>query len=96
MQAGIRPAKKVAVLHLAPCTVGEAQITSGDGTARDKATRIVHLAAIRKQRVRAGPPGFELIACIDGRGFGVRKADMRRMLQYTRLRAFLPTPPPGK
>ena len=30
--------------------------------------------------LREGEPGFEVIACIDGRGFGIRREDMRRLL----------------
>lgn len=63
-----------------PAVIIEAKITGDDGTARDKATRIVNLAKMRDERVRSGKPGFEVVACIDGRGFGVRREDMRRML----------------
>lgn len=63
-----------------PAVIIEAKITGDDGTARDKATRIVNLAKMRDERLRSGKPGFEVVACIDGRGFGVRREDMRRML----------------
>lgn len=71
-----------------PSSVIEAKITGDDGTARDKATRIVHLAELRDQRVREGGPGFEVIACIDGRGFGIRREDMRRILLTTNGKVF--------
>lgn len=71
-----------------PVVVIEAKITGDDGTARDKATRIVHLAEMRDERLRAGQPGFEVVACIDGRGFGVRREDMRRMLLKTEGKVF--------
>ncbi len=58
----------------------EAKITNDDGTARDKFTRIIHLAEISRDRVAREQPGFQVIACIDGRGFGVRREDMRRLL----------------
>jgi len=35
-----------------------------------------------------GAPKYEVIACIGGRGFGVRKADMKKMLLATRGKVF--------
>jgi len=64
----------------APAVVIEAKITNDDGTARDKFTRIIHLVEQSKERVASGQRGFEVIACIDGRGFGIRREDMRRLL----------------
>jgi hypothetical protein len=64
----------------APAVVIEAKITNDDGTARDKFTRIIHLVEQSKDRISKGQPGFEVIACIDGRGFGIRREDMRRLL----------------
>lgn len=66
--------------ELAPRVVIEAKITNDDGTARDKITRIIHLTELSRQRVSRGESGFEVVACIDGRGFGVRREDMRRLL----------------
>ncbi|MCC7416585.1 MAG: hypothetical protein IT176_05530 [Acidobacteria bacterium] len=74
--------------ELAAAAVIEAKITGDDGTARDKVTRIEKLAAIRDERLRAGQSSFEVIACIDGRGFGVRREDMRRMLLRTDGKVF--------
>jgi hypothetical protein len=71
-----------------PAVVIEAKVTGDDGTARDKVTRIEKLAAICDERVRAGKPAFEVGACIDGRGFGVRREDMRRMLLRTKGKVF--------
>ncbi|MFQ5796673.1 MAG: hypothetical protein ACE5JP_16715 [Candidatus Bipolaricaulia bacterium] len=71
-----------------PQVVIEAKITEDDGTARDKVTRIQHLAAISNQQRREGRPGFQVIACIDGRGFGVRREDMRKLLEATRGKVF--------
>jgi hypothetical protein len=59
-----------------------------DGTARDKITRIIHLAEMSEARLRSGARGFEVIACIDGRGFGVRREDMRRLLLKTNGKVF--------
>lgn len=72
----------------APAVIIEAKIASDDGTARDKADRIQTLAEMRDKRVRDGLPAFELVACIDGRGFGVRRADMRRIVLNTKGKVF--------
>ncbi|MGH2614709.1 MAG: hypothetical protein ACRDJC_05685 [Thermomicrobiales bacterium] len=74
--------------ELNPAVVIEAKLTSDDGTARDKATRIVHLAELRDKRIREGKRGFEVVACIDGRGFGIRRQDMRRILLSTEGKVF--------
>jgi hypothetical protein len=74
--------------EVAPKVVIEAKITSDDGTARDKVARILRLAAMRDERVRKGGRPFQLVACIDGRGFGVRRQDMKDMLVATRGKVF--------
>jgi len=71
-----------------PQVVIEAKITEDDGTARDKVTRIQHLAELSRQREAQDQPGFQVIACIDGRGFGVRREDMRKLLEATRGKVF--------
>ena len=71
-----------------PQIVIEAKITEDDGTARDKVTRIQHLAEISNQHEMSGQAGFQVIACIDGRGFGVRREDMRKLLAATKGKVF--------
>lgn len=71
-----------------PHVVIEAKITEDDGTARDKVTRIQHLAEIHHRHRSRGEPGFQIIACIDGRGFGVRREDMRKLLEATQGKVF--------
>jgi hypothetical protein len=71
-----------------PQVIVEAKITEDDGTARDKVTRIQHLAEISNQRRLQGQSGFHVIACIDGRGFGVRREDMRKLLAATQGKVF--------
>lgn len=67
--------------EVAPVLVIEAKITSDDGTARDKVTRIKALATQRDAHVSSGKmKRYEVVACIDGRGFRERKEDMRQML----------------
>ena len=66
----------------------EAKLTEDDGTARDKVTRIQHLAQLSQPEGASSPPKFEVIACISGRGFGVRREDMRKLLLATRGKVF--------
>lgn len=73
-----------------PQVVIEAKITEDDGTARDKVTRIQHLAELGEQRERRGENGFTVIACIGGRGFGVRREDMKKLLLATKGKVFTP------
>jgi hypothetical protein len=43
---------------------------------------------MRDERRRASQSDFEVVACIDGRGFGVRRADMRNLLLITEGKVF--------
>lgn len=63
-----------------PVVIIEAKITSDDGTARDKVTRIKELETQRNKHVSEGKAFYEVVACIDGRGFRQRRADMRDLL----------------
>lgn len=63
-----------------PVVVIEAKITSDDGTARDKVTRVKELETQRNKHISEGKPRYEVVACIDGRGFRQRRADMRDLL----------------
>ncbi|MEO8502145.1 MAG: hypothetical protein ABI565_14590, partial [Vicinamibacteria bacterium] len=71
-----------------PAVIIEAKITGDDGTARDKVARILRLASMRDERIRKRQTSFEVVACIDGRGFGVRRQDMKDMLMATRGKVF--------
>ena len=71
-----------------PSIVIEAKITGDDGTARDKVARIERLTRMRNDRRREGQPDFEVVACIDGRGFGVRREDMRSLIAMTEGKVF--------
>jgi hypothetical protein len=66
--------------EFSPLVVIEAKLTNDDGTARDKFTRMIHLAEISRQWKDQGRQSFEVVACIDGRGFGIRREDMRRLI----------------
>jgi hypothetical protein len=64
-----------------PQVVIEAKLSENDGTSRDKITRVQHLATLSLEGVKPGmPPRFEVIACIAGRGFKVRREDMKKLL----------------
>lgn len=63
-----------------PAVIIEAKITSDDGTARDKVDRMKELETQRNEHVAAGRPSYEVVACIDGRGFRQRREDMRQLL----------------
>jgi hypothetical protein len=71
-----------------PQIIIEAKITEDDGTARDKVTRIQHLGELSLAGRRIDDPKFEVIACIGGRGFGVRREDMKKMILATRGKVF--------
>lgn len=71
-----------------PQVIIEAKITEDDGTARDKVTRIQHLHELSLAGRLADNPRYEVVACIGGRGFGVRREDMRKMILATRGKVF--------
>jgi hypothetical protein len=72
-----------------PKIVIEAKLTEDDGTARDKVTRVQHLGALAMSgKLADEQPQFEVIACIAGRGFKVRREDMKKLLIATRGKVF--------
>ncbi len=71
-----------------PQVIIEAKITEDDGTARDKVTRIQHLGELSLAGRSIDNPKYEVIACVGGRGFGVRREDMKKMLLATRGKVF--------
>ena len=71
-----------------PQVIIEAKLTEDDGTARDKVTRVQHLAALSLEGQSPHEPKFEVVACIAGRGFGVRREDMKKLLLSTRGKVF--------
>lgn len=73
-----------------PEVIIEAKLTEDDGTARDKATRVIRLCQMAEERSRAKKPSYEVIACLAGRGFGVRREDMRQMILHTGGKVFTP------
>jgi hypothetical protein len=71
-----------------PQIIIEAKITEDDGTARDKVTRIQHLGELSLVGRPAHSPRYEVVACIGGRGFGVRREDMKKLILATRGKVF--------
>ena len=71
-----------------PQVVIEAKLTEDDGTARDKVTRVQHLSSLSTIDRPIDHPKFQVIACIAGRGFGVRREDMKKLLLATRGKVF--------
>lgn len=67
-----------------PVALIEAKLTEDDGTARDKVTRVQRLRTLRDEQGK----NYDVIACIAGRGFKVRREDMRRLLQATDGKVF--------
>jgi len=77
--------------EFAPSVLIEAKIASDDGTARDKVARILRLAQMRDNLIRGGlsvDEVWELVACIDGRGFRERRQDMRDVIRATKGKVF--------
>lgn len=70
-----------------PQIVIEAKITEDSGTARDKITRVQRLALMNPERVARGTPEFEVVACVDGRGF-VRRSDLEKLILATNGKVF--------
>jgi len=50
--------------------------------------RIQQLDTLRRNGQSGRRPKYELIACIDGRGFGQRREDMRKLLFATDGKVF--------
>ena len=71
-----------------PQIIIEAKITEDDGTARDKVTRIQHLGELSLSGRSENNPKYEVVACIGGRGFGVRREDMKKMILATKGKVF--------
>ena len=70
--------------EFSPVALIEAKLTEDDGTARDKVARVQRLRTLRDQSGK----NYDVIACIAGRGFKVRREDMRRLLQATDGKVF--------
>lgn len=70
--------------EFSPVALIEAKLTEDDGTARDKVARVQRLRTLRDESGK----DYDVIACIAGRGFKVRREDMRRLLQATDGKVF--------
>jgi hypothetical protein len=74
--------------EFSPKVVIEAKVAEDDGTARDKITRVQHLGHLSAQGQPDGSYKYEVIACISGRGFAIRREDMKKLLLATRGKVF--------
>lgn len=74
--------------EFSPQVIIESKISEDDGTARDKVTRIQHLGELSLAGRSKDDPKYEVVACIGGRGFGVRREDMKKMILATRGKVF--------
>lgn len=74
--------------QFAPQVIIEAKVAEDDGTARDKITRVQHLGHLSAAGEPPGAYKYEVVACIGGRGFGIRREDMKKLLLATRGKVF--------
>ena len=74
--------------ELNPQVVIEAKLSEDDGTARDKITRIQHLSELSQHGRPPDNPKFQVVACIAGRGFGIRREDMKKLIIAARGKVF--------
>jgi hypothetical protein len=58
----------------------EAKLAEDDGTARDKVARVMTLRENEDRRAARGERPRQVVSVLDGRGFGVRAPDLRRLL----------------
>jgi hypothetical protein len=66
--------------ELAPKVAIEAKIASDDGSASNEVNHLINLARSERERAASGKDARQLIACIDGAGFAVRRREMRELL----------------
>ena len=78
---GFEQAPDCRVPSVNPRVIIEAKLTEDDGTARDKVARVQTLRALEDRK----PVGerCQIVAVVDGRGFGHRMADLRRLMEAT-------------
>ena len=73
-----------------PKVIIEAKFSEDDGTARDKVSRVLQLVKFSEEGQPSGMRRYEVIACIGGRGFGVRRNDMKSLITATKGKVFTP------
>jgi hypothetical protein len=78
---GFEQAPDCRVPSVKPKVIIEAKLTEDDGTARDKVARVQTLRAYEDAKSEA--ERAEIVAVVDGRGFGHRMADLRRLMEAT-------------
>lgn len=71
-----------------PRVVIEAKLAEDDKDARDLINRVERLAQLSRQGQPEGLHKFEVIACIAGRGFALRREGIKKLLLATRGKLF--------
>ena len=71
-----------------PAVVIEAKIANDGGTMRDKAARVSNLARLARQSGNDNEWGFQVVACVDGRGFSERYRESKELIQNTQGKVF--------
>lgn len=87
-KVGVTAERVQALIETACQLLSEGAPQEDDGTARDKVTRVQHLAELSIIGQPSDQPKFEVIACIAGRGFKVRREDMKKLIYATRGKVF--------
>lgn len=72
----------------APTVVIEAKIANDGGTMRDKVARVSNLAQRARQEGTNGEQAFQVVACVDGRGFGERYREAKKLIEDTQAKVF--------
>lgn len=71
-----------------PAIVIEAKIANDGGTMRDKAARVSNLVEQARREGSSGERAFQVVACVDGRGFSERYREAKELIENTRGKVF--------
>lgn len=71
-----------------PAVVIEAKIANDGGTMRDKAARVSNLARQAQRQGNDGNWAFQVVACVDGRGFSERYRESKELIENTQGKVF--------
>lgn len=71
-----------------PAVKIEAKIANDGGTMRDKAARVSNLARQAREEGSDGEWAFQVVACVDGRGFSERYRESKELIENTQGKVF--------
>lgn len=71
-----------------PAVKIEAKIANDGGTMRDKAARVSNLARQAREKGSGGEWAFQVVACVDGRGFSERYRESKELIENTQGKVF--------